>query len=108
MKTMTRKLAVIGPKKDVLPYLALGAAVCMTGDAATARKALQDFARQGHPVIMITDDLIREIRDTVDAVEVETPAAISALPGKDGTTSFSQDRIKAQVSKAIGFHISGY
>lgn len=108
MNLMNLKLAVIGPKDDVLPYVSLGAAVCITGDAAEARKALLDFARQGHPVILVADDLLRAVRDTVEIIESQTPAAVSALPAKAGDESFSKSRTQAQVSRAIGFHLTGF
>lgn len=106
MKRTIGNLAVIGPIDEVLPYVGLGAAVCITADADEARKALVGFAEKGHPVILVSGDLFGTLGDTVDAVTENWLTAISALPGKKVGGSVAEDRIRTLVSRAIGFHVT--
>ena len=82
MKQTVGNLAVIGPIDEVLPYVGLGADVCITDNVEEARKALMGFAGKGHPVILVSDDLLGALGESVDAVTENRSTAVSALPGK--------------------------
>ena len=105
MTGQKKTIAVIGGRQDVLPFIALGARACVTEDPEEARRALVDFSKEGLPVILISDDLLRNVNDTADMISKSSGAAVTALPGKRGRSIFSRMRIQEQIRKAIGINI---
>jgi V/A-type H+-transporting ATPase subunit F len=102
-----RRIAVVGAREQVLPYLAIGATVFITDDREAAKKAVIEFAEKMHPVILVSDDLIREMEDILNRFSSSPIPSITAIPGKFGGPSFSDERMKSIVKKAIGLDISG-
>ncbi|GAB6097427.1 hypothetical protein JCM14469_36810 [Desulfatiferula olefinivorans] len=104
MNETEKPLAVIGPREAVRPYRALGAVTVITDEPEVARHALVDLADAGHRVILITDDLLRAVQDTAEAIMARTDAAVTALPDPDGGRSFSTNRLRDLAFRAIGFN----
>jgi vacuolar-type H+-ATPase subunit F/Vma7 len=104
MTDTVKTLAVIGHREAVRPYAFLGAAIIITDNADEARNALVAFAEAGHPVILITDDLLRAVSDTAERIMAQTGTAVTALPDKDGALSFSITQTRDRMFRAIGFN----
>ncbi|MBN1496031.1 MAG: hypothetical protein JXA07_04625 [Spirochaetes bacterium] len=107
MTDRTAGLAVVGHRDDVIPFGALGARVIIAGEIEAARRAVRDCADKGVPVILVSDDLLKEMEDIIDRYASSTLPAISALPGPGGDTPVSGERLKRLVKKAIGLDYTG-
>ena len=102
----TKNIAVVGGREEVLPFLAIGAAVCIPKDRDAARKAVTDFAEKKHPVILVSDTLIREMEDILEMFSASTIPVITAIPGKPGEESYTDMRTTNMIRTAIGLDLS--
>lgn len=102
----SQNIAVVGVREEVLPFIAMGATVFITRDPDAARKAVLDFSEKGHPVILVSDDLIRDMGDILDRFSSSPIPAITSIPGKPGVTSFTDERMTNMIKQAIGLNLS--
>lgn len=102
----SRNIAVVGGREEALPFLAIGAAVFIPKDRDAARKAVMDFADRKHPVILVSDALIREMEDILEKFSLSPIPIITAIPGKPGEESYTDQRTKNMVKAAIGLDLS--
>ena len=101
-----QNIAVVGGREEVLPFLAIGAAVFITRDTDAARKAVLDFADKRHPIILVSDDLIRDMVDILEQFSSSPIPSITSIPGRPGRASFTDERIKNMIKQAIGLDLS--
>jgi vacuolar-type H+-ATPase subunit F/Vma7 len=101
-----QKIAVVGGREEALPFLAIGAAVFITQDTDAARDAVLHFAEKRHPIILVSDDLIRDMGDILERFSSSPIPSITSIPGKPGRTSFYDERIKNMIKQAIGLDFS--
>ena len=102
-----KTIAVIGSREQVLPFLAMGASVYITDDKEDARGALIKFAEEKRPIILVSDELLRDMEDILDMFSLSSTPCITAIPGRSGRSSFYNDRINHIIKKAIGIDIKG-
>ncbi len=101
-----KNIAVVGGREEALPFLAIGADVFITQDMDAARKAVLDFADKGHPIILVSDDLIRDMGDILEQFSSSPIPSITSIPGRPGRASFTDKRIKNMIKQAIGLDLS--
>jgi V/A-type H+-transporting ATPase subunit F len=102
-----QSLAVIGDKEDVLPYIAIGGDVYITTDIAEARKALVSFVENENPVILVSDELMSQMDDLIEKYSSSFSFVIMAIPGRSGRSSFSEEKLRQRIKKAIGIDLEG-
>jgi vacuolar-type H+-ATPase subunit F/Vma7 len=103
-KVGNNQLAVIGNRTDTLPYIALGARVFKVSDSLEARERLIECVRDGHPVILVSEEMLSEIADTVDAVMENSESSVISIGGY-GKNDSSGYRIREKVKNAIGISL---
>jgi len=107
MKKEAGKMAAVGPGKDVLPFLSIGAAIVSTEDLNEARDAVRRFAGEGYAIIFVSDDLLTGMEDILSEYAARALPAVSAIPGRRGKSHFMMERLGNAVRKAIGIEIEG-
>ena len=101
------RIAVIGRESEVLPFRAMGASLALCTRSDEAREALKQFIREEYSLILISDDLYRDVTDMVEAYDGMPVPCITALPGTGGTAVNSRQRLNSLVRRAIGIDIEG-
>lgn len=99
------KIAVIGDKDSILGFKVLGVHVFSVIDARDARKILDRIAKQEYGIIFITEELAKDIPDTIQRYNHEVVPAIILIPSNKGSLHIGLDNIDKNVEKAIGSNI---
>jgi vacuolar-type H+-ATPase subunit F/Vma7 len=100
-------MAVVGAGTQVLPYHAIGASIFITEDKEEAGAAVVELAEKGYPVILVSDDLIREMGGILEKFSSSPVPSITSIPGPFGVPSFAAEKMQSIVRKAIGLDIPG-
>ena len=98
-------MAVIGTLDQVLPFKAMGAELYITDDVKAASEAVVRFAEEKYIIILISDDLIKGMDDVLDRFSSSPTPAITAIPGRSGTSSFYNKKMNFMIKKSIGIDI---
>ncbi|WP_022819432.1 V-type ATP synthase subunit F [Fusobacterium russii] len=99
------KIAVIGDKDSVLGFKVLGLDVFTTVNPQDARKKMNEIAKQEYGIIFITEQLAKEIPDTIQRYYRDLVPAIILIPNNKGSLNIGLDNINKNVEKAIGSNI---
>ena len=99
------KIAVIGDKDSVLAFKVLGLEVFTVIDSQEARKRIDEIAKQEYGIIFITEQLAKEIPDTIQRYYRELVPAIILIPNNKGSLNIGLENINRNVEKAIGSNI---
>ena len=99
------KLSVVGDKDSVLAFKALGIDVRVVYEAAEARKVVDDLAKNGYGVIFITEQLAKQVEETIDRYSDKVLPSIILIPSNKGSENIGLNKISSYVEKAIGSDI---
>ncbi|WP_025728032.1 V-type ATP synthase subunit F [Atopobacter phocae] len=102
---MSHKIAVIGDKDSVLPFKILGFDVYPTNASSEARRLIDSLALENVGIIYLTEQLAKEIPETIDRYDAVVSPAIILIPNHSGSLNIGLDRIQANVEKAVGQNI---
>lgn len=109
-KNNSYKIAIIGPTDTVSGFTALGVE---SFDATTGEQALEQLkaiksrnvedGATPYAIVCIIENLLTDI-DQAEYAKVAAGAlpAVVVLPGPDGSTGFSTDRLRTLAEKAVG------
>ena len=98
-------IGVVGYREAVIPYIAIGAKAVITESIEEVKKTIELFAREGCPVILVPDDILKIIPEIYDKYSTMNTPVITSIPGKDGTSGFTEEKINALIKKAIGIDL---
>ena len=101
-KTM---MGVVGERDAVLAFKAIGMRVVPTQTPEETAAALFKLAREGVPVIFITESAARQAPEALERYKTSPEVAIIPIPGSQGADGFGLSRVRANVEKAIGADI---
>lgn len=112
---MNHRIAIIGPKDAIIGFSALGVVPmeAYTADEAlellkTIKKNLLDDAEKKFAIVLIIEDLIRDIaEDEYKKLTKDALPAIISVPGIQGATGFGDEKIRRMVEQAVGSDIFG-
>ncbi len=99
------KIAVIGDKDSILGFKALGISVFPTADIREASRTIHRLAKDKYAVIFITEQLARELDETIKSYEDSLTPAIILIPNNRGTLGLGMKGVKSSVERAIGADI---
>lgn len=99
------KIAVIGKRDSVLALKAVGIEVFDATGVVQARETLKHLAKNGYSVILITESVAMDIKETIDRYRSQTYPAIVPIPDAYGSTGYSMQCLKNDMEKAIGADI---
>lgn len=102
---MYKKVGVVGDKDSVLAFKALGIDVFPVTEAEEARKTIDKLARDNYAVIFVTEQVAKNIEETIERYNKETLPAVILIPSNQGTLNIGMQRISDNVEKAVGVNI---
>lgn len=113
-KIKQHKIAIIGPADTVSGFRALGVVTFDAKDAAGALEQLRTIRAhnddptqaESYVVVCIIENLLTEV-DTTEYKKLTSGAlpAVVSLPGPEGATGFSINRLRALAEQAVGSSI---
>lgn len=108
MNCMAKKplsIGVIGDSDAVLAFRTLGMRVISVQSAQQAANAVFKLVSDGIPVIFITEDIARQIPETMSQYDSDPLVSLIPIPGSRETTGLGMERLHANVEKAVGANI---
>jgi V/A-type H+-transporting ATPase subunit F len=102
---MKNKIAIVGEKEAVMLFNAVGLEVRYAAEAAEVDKAIHALAREGYPVIYITEKAAARAQDAIALYARATFPAIIPIPGAGEPLGLGMANIKKNVEKAVGADI---
>ncbi len=99
------KIGVIGDKDSILGFKVLGISVFPTTDGKKASKIIKKLSQEKYAIIFITEQLAKDIEETIDEYKQSVMPAIILIPNNQGTLGLGIDGVKKSVEKAIGADI---
>lgn len=105
MIVMYKKIGVVGDKDSVLAFKALGVDVAPVVGADEARRAVDKMAMNDYAVIFVTEQVAKDIEDTIERYNKMTIPAVILIPSNEGTLNIGTKRISDNVEKAVGVNI---
>lgn len=102
---MFKKIGVVGDKDSVLAFKALGIDVFPVVEADEARKTIDRLAVNNYAVIFVTEQVAKDIDETIARYNREILPAVILIPSNQGTLNIGMQRISDNVEKAVGVNI---
>jgi V/A-type H+-transporting ATPase subunit F len=102
---MYRKIGVVGDKDSVLAFKAIGIDVFPVTDIEEARKTVDTMAANKYGVIFITEQVAKDLEETIERYNREILPAIILIPSNQGSLNIGMKRISDNVEKAVGVNI---
>ncbi len=99
------KIGVIGDKDTILGFKVLGISVYPTTDAKEASMTLRKLAKENYAVIFLTEQLAKDMEETIDEYKQSVMPAIILIPNNQGTLGIGMAGVRKSVEKAIGADI---
>lgn len=99
------RIGVVGDKDSVLAFKSIGVDVYNVTDYAEAKNTVDKMAKGGYAVIFITEQIAKEINETIERYNRETLPAIILIPSNQGSLNIGMQKINNNVEKAVGVNI---
>lgn len=99
------KIGVIGDKDSILGFKALGLSVFPVTESEQASRLINRMAKDHYAVIFITEQVAKEIEETIERYKRAPFPAIILIPSNRGSSGLGIQEIKKSVEKAIGADI---
>lgn len=99
------KVGVIGDKDSILGFKILGLSVFPVTSPDEAKKILNKMAREDYAVIYITENIARDVKETINNYSSSRFPAIIPIPGNEGSLGIGMEAIKKAMEKAVGTDI---
>ena len=99
------KIGVVGDKDSVLAFKTIGIDVYPVIEPDEARKTIDRMAMEKYAVIFVTEQVAKEIDETIERYNKETLPAVILIPSNQGSLNIGMQRIKDNVEKAVGVNI---
>ncbi|SHH25153.1 V/A-type H+-transporting ATPase subunit F [Clostridium grantii DSM 8605] len=99
------KIGVVGDKDSVLAFKAIGIDVYPVIEAEEAKKTIDKMAMNNYAVIFVTEQIAKNIDETIERYNRQTVPAIILIPSNQGSLNIGMQRINDNVEKAVGVNI---
>jgi V/A-type H+/Na+-transporting ATPase subunit F len=99
------KIGVVGDKDSVLAFKTIGIDVYPVIEPDEARKTIDRMAMEKYAVIFVTEQVAKDIDETIERYNKETLPAVILIPSNQGSLNIGMQRIKDNVEKAVGVNI---
>lgn len=103
---MKMKAGVLGPRRQMAAFHALGLDTVFAEDGQTARQAFSRMVREEYGLIYLSEDLLPFLEEQVEQCSARPLPAVILLPGAEGGTSAASDQLRAAVLRAVGADIA--
>jgi V/A-type H+-transporting ATPase subunit F len=107
---MTNKIAIIGDTDTVIGFRLAGILNSdVPSNPASTRQALLNFSKDSNiSIIIITEQLAEEIRETVEELAEQPYPVIVEIPDKSGRLEGKESPVRRLVKRAIGVELEGF
>lgn len=102
---MAYKIAVVGNRDVVLAFKLLGFDVYPATNGDEARKLIHQLAEENVGVILLTENLAKEIPDTIRYYDSLPQPAVILIPTHQGSLGIGKAKVNENVEKAVGQNI---
>ncbi|AYF55202.1 V-type ATP synthase subunit F [Clostridium botulinum C] len=99
------KIGVVGDKDSVLAFKAIGIDVYTVLKSEEAKKIIDKMAISKYAVIFVTEQIAKNIEETIERYNKSTLPAIILIPSNQGSLNIGMQRIRDNVEKAVGVNI---
>ena len=99
------KIGVVGDKDSILAFKAIGIDVYPVVEVEDARKIIDKLAVSNYGVIFVTEQVAKDIGETIERYNKLMLPAIILIPSNQGSLNIGLQRIKDNVEKAVGVNI---
>ena len=99
------KIGVIGDATSILGFKAFGLDVFACNTAEEAAAKLHQIAKEGYGIIYITEQLAKDIPETIQRYNNEVIPAVILIPSNRGSLNIGLENINKNVEKAVGSNI---
>jgi V/A-type H+-transporting ATPase subunit F len=102
---MTDRIAVVGDWNSILGFRALGLETVPVKDVQEAKEAVRRLAKEDCAVIYLTEQLAKDMTDTLRRYKDALRPAIILIPGREGSLGIGKSNIESAIKRAIGTDI---
>lgn len=102
---MTDRIAVVGDWNSILGFRALGLETVPVKDVQEAKEAVRRLAKEECAVIYLTEQLAKDMVDTLRRYKDALRPAIILIPGREGSLGIGKSNIESAIKRAIGTDI---
>lgn len=99
------KVGVVGDKDSILAFKAIGVDVYPVYEVEEARKTIDRMARENYGVIFVTEQIAKDLSETIERYDRQVLPAVILIPSNQGTLDIGIQKIKDNTEKAIGMNI---
>lgn len=105
MDSKKYKIGVIGNRDAILPFRMIGFQTFPVNEAQEAINRLRKLAQEDYGIIYLTEDIAREIPETIAYYDSQVIPAVIPIPTHKGTGGLGLQRVQDNVEKAVGQNI---
>ena len=102
---MAERIAVVGDWNSILGFRALGLETFPVKDAQAAKDTVRELAKENCAVIYLTEQLAKDMPDTLQRYKDALRPAIILIPGREGSLGIGKGYIESAIKRAIGTEI---
>ncbi|HPY94411.1 MAG TPA: V-type ATP synthase subunit F [Clostridia bacterium] len=99
------RIGAVGEEDAILAFKAIGAVVIPANTSAEVGSALHRLAKDGIPLIFITEEAAKMAAEAVSKYEQTMETAVIPIPGIRGSDGYGAQQVRATLIKAIGADI---
>ena len=99
---MKERIAVVGDWNSILGFRALGLETWPVAGSEEAKQVIRDLAKENCAVIYLTEQLAKDLQDTIARYKDALRPAIILIPGREGSLGIGRDNIQTSIKRAIG------
>jgi len=99
------QIGIIGEKKSILAFHALGVDVFGVSSADDLLKTKEEIEKQDFAIIFITEDIAKDYPEEIDSFYKETLPAVLVIPGVKGSLGLGKQGLKKILERALGSDI---
>lgn len=99
---MKERIAVVGDWNSILGFRALGLETWPVTGSEEAKQVIRDLAKENCAVIYLTEQLAKDLQDTIARYKDALRPAIILIPGREGSLGIGRDNINQSIKRAIG------
>ena len=103
---MKMKTGVLGPRRQIMAFHALGLETVFAENTETARQEFSRMLREEYALIYLSEDLLPALRDQVEQCSAQPLPAVILLPAAEGGTSAAAELLREAVLRAVGADIA--
>lgn len=101
---MKGKMAIIGDGDSVLVFSSIGVDAYPVQNSENAENVLKKIASK-YQIIFITDDVAKQINETISRYITSPYPIILPIPSKNGSNGYGTSTLEVAMEKALGVNI---